>query len=229
MSHQVTRQFEEALEKYTGAPFAVAVSSCTAAIELAVSWCKRTHGKEVVILPKRTYPSVPQVLIKAGYRISIVPIHWQGAYQLTPLPVWDSAKRFTEAMYVPGQMQCVSFHVAKILGDTQGGAILTDNEVAANWFRKMRCDGRDVSVPINQDHDIEIGWHCYMSPDVAARLLLKLTAASFKRKNDVQYVIHENEYPDLTKIKSLRPFLGSRPEDIGVCRQKSRFAHLEDQ
>ena len=55
---QIVRWFEEEIAHYTGAPYAIATTSCTDAIFLA---CKhlQVEGQEVTI-PKRTYLSVPQ-------------------------------------------------------------------------------------------------------------------------------------------------------------------------
>lgn len=201
MSHQVTRDFEKAVEKYTGAPHCIAVSSCTDALELCLAW----HRPEEVIIPTRTYASVPQVAIKQGSKIRWDPAPWKGVYRLHPLPVWDCAKRFTEGMYVSGQFQCLSFHVAKILGDTQGGAILTSNEKAAEWFRRARFDGRRAEIPLRDDTELFVGFHCVMSPDVASRLLLKMNSASFKSMNPDQGPDLEREYCDLSKVEAFRP------------------------
>ena len=202
-AHAVTRDFEAALVEYTGAPYAVAVNSCTMALLLACQWHRlyRTEfplnqpygiARPYVSIPKRTYVSVPQSIIHAGYWPVYRNREWIGCYQLEPLPVWDCARMFTSEMYKTGQMQCVSFHTSKILGDTQGGAILHDNSVADIWFRHARFDGRTEGVPPAQD-TFTLGWHCYMSPDVATRLLAKLGTLS--RDNDP---LPNDDYPDLS-------------------------------
>ena len=94
-------------------------------------------------------------------------------------------------MYRPGQMQCVSFHVSKILGDSQGGAILHDNEEADEWLRRARFDGRSDSDQVQYP-----SWHAYISPDVAARLLWKL---SFLPKHNAD--LPRSEYPDLSTME----------------------------
>jgi hypothetical protein len=33
--------------------------------------------------------------------------NWNGIYQLNPLPIYDSAKRFTSNMYIPVIVLCV--------------------------------------------------------------------------------------------------------------------------
>lgn len=188
--HQVTRDFEAALCEYTGAPYAVAVTSCTMALLLACKW----HKVKEVTIPKRTYVSVPQSIIHAGGMVKFQDMEWEGAYTLYPYPIHDSARWFTSGMYnYPRQMLCVSFHFAKTLGDTQGGAILHDNPEADTWFRKARFDGRTEGVAPKDDTFDMLGYHCYLSPDVSARLLAKLSVLPKHNKP-----LPNDEYPDLS-------------------------------
>lgn len=206
-AHDVTKQFEAAVCDYTGAPFAVAVTSCTMALFLALKWnidnahgmFNDTDGDAYIEIPKRTYVSVPQQIKQAGGYVRYRDEPWSGMYQLSPTPIWDSARLFTSGMYRAGQFQCLSFHVSKTLGDSQGGAILHDNGEADAWFRKARFDGRTEGVAPKDDHFDMIGWHCYMSPDVATRLLWKL--ASLPKHNQP---LPNDEYPDLSQIGVFR-------------------------
>ena len=193
--YQVVRDFERAVCEYTGAPYCVTVNSCTMAILLALKW----HGPSVVEIPRRTYVSVPMSIMHAGARVRFRDESWQGAYRLEPFPIYDSARRFTCGMYIPGAMQCVSFHASKILGDTQGGAILHHDATADAWFRRMRFDGRTEGVAPKDDHFQELGYHCYMSADVAARLLLKLHSLP-KHNADLP----NDDYPDLSAMEIFR-------------------------
>ena len=192
---QVVRDFEAALCEYTGAKYAVTVNSCTMALLLAVAYHTRGRQGRVITIPKRTYVSVPQSIIHAGGQVAFRDVEWAGYYQLKPLPVWDSARFFSSGMYGPGQFQCVSFHATKILGDTQGGAVLHDNAEADVWLRKARFDGRTEGVPPIDDDFTMVGWHCYMSPDVAARLLHKLSVLPWHNAP-----LPNDNYPDLSKF-----------------------------
>ena len=181
--------------------------------------------REKVEIPKYTYASVPMSIIHAGGTPIFRNEEWQGLYQLKPLPVWDSARYFTSDMYngahelsLParegigidkekfitpfrGSMMCVSFHASKILGDTHGGAILHDNDEADAWFRKARFDGRTEGVAPKDDTFDMIGFHCYLSPDVAARLLLKLSSLSRHNEPLPWGPGTTSDYPDLSKIE----------------------------
>jgi dTDP-4-amino-4,6-dideoxygalactose transaminase len=171
------------------------------ALLLACRWFydSRMPDSDPVCIPSHTYVGVPMSIINAGYGVEFVDEEWFGMYQLSPLPVWDSARYFTSGMYVPGQMQCVSFHATKILGDTQGGAILFDDMHADPWLRRMRFDGRTEGVPPNKDCFTEIGYHCYMSPDVAARLLHKLSVLPGNNRP-----LPNDDYPDLSTFEVFR-------------------------
>lgn len=193
--YNVVKDFEAELAEYTGAKYAVTINSCTMAILLACAYKKHIGHDTEVSIPLRTYLSVPQSVIHAGFEVKFEEIRWSGGYDLWPLNVYDYARRFTSGMYKGDEFQCVSFHASKILGDTQGGAILHDSEKADKWLRRARFDGRTEGVA-PKDDNVMLGWHCYMSSDVAARLLLKLSVLP-KHNDDLP----NDDYPDLSKQK----------------------------
>ena len=182
----VVAAFERALAAYTGAPDVVTVDSCTNALGLALRWRRKTasrcgghaHTAEVcgtVALPRRTYVGVPMQALHAGYWLAWRDEDWTGEYELQPWGIWDAARRFERGMYRPGTLQCVSFHIGKILPIGRGGAILTDEPAAAAWFRRQRHDGRTPGLSTEADTITEAGFHCALSPDEAARGLWRLS------------------------------------------------------
>jgi DegT/DnrJ/EryC1/StrS aminotransferase family len=202
--------------------YAVTTNSCTMALLLAVKWNLRNEHtfqdavmyggpgvKEIKVpmieIPKRTYVGVPMSIIHAGGLPVFRGDKWVGAYRLDPLPVWDSARWFTSGMYYQdGAMMCVSFHASKTLGDSQGGAILHDNPEADAWLRRMRFDGRTEGVAPKDDKITEVGFHCYLSPDVAARLLHKLTSLP-KHNDPLPWGPGTNsDYPDLSQMECFK-------------------------
>lgn len=207
-AYAVVDLFEAELADYTGAPYAVAVNSCTNALLLALTW-ERSHGiEEPIRLPRRTYVGVLQAALNAGYEVEWLDEHerlndWQGwddwrsdSYDLIPTDVVDSARCLRRDLYVPETFTCHSFHSAKQLPLGRGGAILTDNPEAANWFRAVRMDGRPPGAPI--EATVFPGYHCPMPPDVAARGLDILS-----RWNDAGYSpppLPPTDYPDLSAI-----------------------------
>ncbi|MFH1236023.1 MAG: DegT/DnrJ/EryC1/StrS family aminotransferase [Parcubacteria group bacterium] len=194
--YRIVSDFEQALCEYTGASLACAVNSCTAALQLCCEWI--CNGGEVSI-PKHTYVSVPCAIIQAGCGVVFRDEEWRGAYQLTPLPIWDCARRFTSGMYVKGQFQCVSFAASKILGIEQGGAILHNDPKAQTWFQAMKFDGRMPGTMPSGETVIGIGHHCLMTPSVAAQALLRLHHLP-KHNEDLP----DYPYPDLSTFEVFR-------------------------
>lgn len=197
--HDVTRQFEKALTEYTGAKYAVTTTSCTQALLMACAYYACEVGRPVVSIPRLSYVGVPASIINAGLRVEFRAEDWQGEYQLLPLPVWDSARRFTSGMYRPGAMQCVSFHWSKILGLSQGGAILHDNDHADAWLRRARFDGRTEGADPRNDQVQFPSWHAYLSPEVAAHGLMKLSLLP-----RVNADLPRSDYPDLSLMEAFK-------------------------
>lgn len=165
--YKIVQMFEEEVAEYTGSPYAVSVDSCTNAIFLC---CKYLNVEEVTI-PKKTYLSVPQSIIHAGGKVKFKDTEWQGIYKLEPYPIYDSAKRFTGDMYIPGTFMCLSFHIKKHLKIGKGGMILTDNKDAVDWFKKVRYEGRSEKRYFEDDIEL-LGWNMYMTPVEAAQGLM---------------------------------------------------------
>lgn len=176
--NNVIRQFEKAIAKHCGAPYGIALESCTAALMLCCIYLK---VKEVT-LPKKTYFSVPMSVIHAGGSVMYEDLNWRGAYQLKPYPIIDSAMRFKKDMYWPGFFQCLSFQYSKHIPIGRGGMILTDDRKAAEWFMMMRNDGRR-EIPKEKDKVKLIGFNFYMTAEQAARGLSLYYWNIFGRKD----------------------------------------------
>ena len=148
-----------------------------------------------VTIPSQTYLSVPMSIINAGGNVVFdkrpTTNHWIGLYQLNPYPIYDAAKRFTSNMYIPNSFMCLSFHIKKNLGIGKGGMILTDDEKAAEWFRKARYEGRG-EVFYKEDNVKTIGWNMYMTPPDAAEGLWLMSSMSKFNEDSIE------DYPDLT-------------------------------
>jgi acetyltransferase-like isoleucine patch superfamily enzyme len=159
--------FERTIASYAGSKYAVAVDCCSNAMFLCLKYLK-AEG-EVIEFPARTYCSAPMAAIHAGCHVRLVDKPWSGAYQLSPTPVWDSAVRFTQGMYQPGTLWCLSFQIKKRLPIGKGGMVLTDSREAADWIRAACYDGRHLDIDLDDDQFEMIGWHMYMTPEDAAR------------------------------------------------------------
>jgi dTDP-4-amino-4,6-dideoxygalactose transaminase len=199
--YNIVKMFEDEVAQYTGAPFAVAVDSCTNALFLC---CKYLDVDEVTI-PSKTYLSVPMSIIHAGgdvvFDTSPKNNHWSGAYKLEPYPIYDSAKRLTSNMYIPGSFMCLSFHAKKLLNIGKGGMILTDNKEAYEWFKRARYEGRS-EVYYKEDNIQELGWNMYMTPEQAAKGLVLMQ--NYPQNSQDQGEL--NGYRDLTEFDIFKKY-----------------------
>lgn len=195
--YDVVDEFEKQVADYAGARYGVATNSCTNALMLSMMYRRMRDPAltNIVVLPKRTYVGVAYAVLNAGYKIKFKDIRWSGVYDIYPLNVRDSARRFTRMMYVPGSLYCLSFHETKILPIGDGGMILTDDKFAYDMLRKMRFDGRTPGLSVWNDHFWVPAHHCHMKPDVATRGLMLM--AGVKDFNEDL----PGEYPDLSKYK----------------------------
>jgi len=152
-------EFETALARFTGAPYAVMTDCCTHAIEL----CLRYDQVRVCKFTPYTYLSVPMTMHKLGIEYQYLDHAWQrwvGEYPFLETRIWDSARRLEQHMYQPGQMQCVSFGHSKPLPIGRGGAILLDDRTAYQALLAMRYDGRDLTIsPWIEQKEFRMGYH----------------------------------------------------------------------
>ena len=206
---EIVKDFEQAVAQYTGAPYCVAVNSCTNALFLCLKWQQMQEPDDTqhITIPRKTYISVPMQILHAGYLVDFNDEPWRGEYRLEPFDIWDSAKKFTSNMwYENGKLptcfdvmgyryKCLSFHWNKILGIQQGGAILTNNPHFDKWARRARFDGRTEGVKPKDDNPI-MGWHMYMSPEIAAEGLVRLMHLP---KNNPD--LPPDDYPDLSQME----------------------------
>jgi dTDP-4-amino-4,6-dideoxygalactose transaminase len=199
--YNITKDFEQSLCDYTGAPYAVTIDNQSNALFLALMY-ENIKGQTIKI-PSRTYPSVPCEIIHAGGKVEFEKVDGltlKGAYQLHPTKVWDSALRFTTGMYIPNTHMCLSFTGPyKHLKLGKGGAILTDDYEAYKWFKRARYSGRNECSYHEDDFDM-LGWNFYMMPEIASRGLLLMNQFYMMDGTPKQNEDLELSYPDLSKF-----------------------------
>lgn len=199
--HQVTYEFEQEIAKYTGAPYCVAVDNCSNALFLSLVY-QNIKGKTIAI-PSHTYPSVPCEIIHAGGKVAFYDSSEKrkGAYLLEGSRTIDSALRLSCDMYFPNSYMCLSFTGPyKHLKLGKGGAILTDNKDAYEWFKRARYSGRR-EISYHEDNLDMLGWNFYMSPVLAALGLLLIK--QFYNIDGTKKFMPDLElpYPDLSKFE----------------------------
>lgn len=209
---EIVEKLEYEVAYYTGAPYCSVVHSCTDAIGIVLEWYIRNNreehkGKIPISLPKETYIGVPMQCKRAGFKIEFRDEDWSGEYQLGPYAIWDSARRFRKDMWredgpkpagdiMGNKYKCLSFHRTKILGHSQGGAIIHNNSKFHEYVSMMRFDGRTPGVAPRLDVPTVLGRHCYMDPEVAAALLHNLMYLP-----DYIEDLKKDPYPDLSQME----------------------------
>lgn len=200
--YAVVSDFEQRVSEWCGAPYGVAVESGTAAIFLSLQWVKYKRllfPDDSVVVPQKTYPSIPCSIIHSGFKVYFTNIQWSGEYELINTNIWDAALRFKKNMY-HGGFQCLSFHVKKHLPIGRGGMILTDDKEAYEWLKKARFDGRSP-VPLLEDNFTMLGWNMYMSVEQAARGIELFETMRRKHPDGLPDLkVDEQGYPDLSKF-----------------------------
>ena len=195
MSFEVISEFEREVAKFFGAPYAVAVDSCTHGIEL----CLRLTNTPKINIPKRTYISVPFLADKLGIELEWRNEDWEDYYTLNydDKRIIDAAVLWKRGGYIPNTMMCISFQFQKHLSLGRGGIILCDNESDAKLLKKMSYDGRLPDIPWRNQNIDTIGYHYYMTPETAQMGLDKLDNAIKTKPR--KWVV--TDWPDLTQMK----------------------------
>lgn len=155
MSFDPLFEFEEALAKYTGAPYVVLTDGCTHALEL----CMRYDRVKSTVFSAYTYLSVPMLMHHLGVKYDLLDEAWTGEYPLRGTRIWDSARRLERNMYQAGAMQCLSFGWTKPMQLGKVGAILLDDLQAYKIMSRQRSDGRDLHIPWQTETDLILGYH----------------------------------------------------------------------
>ena len=190
MSFHALFEFEQALARYTGAPYVVVTDCCTHAMELAMRYDRVTQCS----FSAYTYVSVPMIMHRLGIDYTMTDQQWQGEYQFHGTRIWDSARRLEPNMYRAGQIQCISFGHTKPLELGRGGALLLDDVQAWDVIGQMRADGRDLACePWPAQQTFRVGWHYCPT--------LELCAAGVRALEQYQGSCQNVIYPDCRLIE----------------------------
>lgn len=188
----IVAEFEKRIAEFFGAPYAVAVDSCTHGVEL----CLRMIGSKNINCPKRTYLSIPFLADKLKIGLRWRDLQW-GGYYFIDERIADAAVLWRKSSYILGSFMCLSFQYQKHLSLGRGGMILCDNEAEAIQLKKMSYDGRLPGIPWREQNIDTMGYHYYMTPETAKLGLEKLPQAIDTPPR--QWTVED--WPDLTKMK----------------------------
>jgi dTDP-4-amino-4,6-dideoxygalactose transaminase len=188
----IIEKFEESIAKFYGAPFAVATDCCTHAIELCLI---HSHVRSITC-PAQTYISVPFTLEKLRLDWKFENQEWQEYYFLGNTNIVDAAVYWKQSGYIPNTLMCLSFQFKKHLSLGRGGAILCDNKDDYIALKKLAHDGRIPNIAwMSQDID-SIGYHYYMTTEIAQQGLDNLASAI----NSIPKIWNYSNYPYLPNM-----------------------------
>jgi len=196
---KVVTKFERRIAEFFGAPYAVAVDSCTHGLEL----CLRLKKADYINVPKRTYLSVPFLANKLGIELKWREcdewLHPYGnrEYYSIYWNIFDAAVLWRKNSYLKGSFMCLSFQYQKHLSLGRGGMILCDNEQDAIQLKKMSYDGRLPNIPWRDQNIDTVGYHYYCTPETAQLGLDKLLLAIATKPRQWR----TTDWPDLTTMK----------------------------
>lgn len=191
MSFNTVTEFENEIAKFFGAPYAIAVDSCTHGIELAL----RYTDTKTISVPKHTYISIPFLAQKLNIELCWKDENWTDYYYLSP-GIIDAAVLWKPKSYIPHTFTVISFQFQKHLSLGRGGVILVDNSYAADKLKKMSYDGRLPNIPWRDQSIDTVGYHYYMTPETAELGLHKLPEAIKAKPREWNI----NDWPDLTEM-----------------------------
>ena len=192
MSFNIVKEFEEKIADFYGAPYGVSVDACTHGIEI----CLRYVGANEIVVPKRTYLSVPMLANKMNLELKWKDEDWRDYYEIGNTGVYDAAVLWRKDSYIPKSFMCISFQFQKHLSLGRGGMILTDDKEARDELKKMSYDGRTPDKPWREQNVTTMGYHYYMTPETAQKGLDKFEEA--KKTKPRKWLLED--WPDLTKM-----------------------------
>ena len=192
MNFDVVSEFEKQVAEFFGAPYAIAVDSCTHGLEL----CLRYEECNDISIPCRTYISVPFLAKKLNLKWNWREENWQDYYYLGNSNIIDAAVLWKRNSYISGTYMCLSFQFQKHLSLGRGGMILLDSKKSYDILKKMSYDGRIPGIPWREQNIDVVGYHYYMTPETAKMGIDKFADAV--NTTSRQWIV--TDWPDLRNM-----------------------------
>jgi dTDP-4-amino-4,6-dideoxygalactose transaminase len=193
MNFDVVSEFEKQVAEFFGAPYAIAVDSCTHGLEL----CLRYEECNDISIPCRTYISVPFLAKKLNLKWNWREENWQDYYYLGNSNIIDAAVLWKRNSYISGTYMCLSFQFQKHLSLGRGGMILLDSKKSYDILKKMSYDGRILGIPWREQNIDVVGYHYYMTPETAKMGIDKFADAV--NTTSRQWIV--TDWPDLRNME----------------------------
>lgn len=213
-----TLEFERKLACYIGAPYVIAVNSCTSALFLAIKAILRKRAIKKITLPSFTFSATAAVCLHNGLEIEFgdidkktfnlkktsnwsIPVHFAGLYcQQENVVVEDSAHRIVKNSF-GGNLTAYSFYVTKNISTGEGGALATDDKETAQWLTQARLHGLSAGAwkryQRKGDWQYQVkfpGWKMNMTDLQAALGLVQLKKLPAMQERRQQLVARYNRW-----------------------------------
>ena len=192
MDFSTVQTFEKKIATFFGAPHAVAFDSCTHGIEA----CLYLTAARKIIVPKRTYISIPFLAKKMNISLEWKDENWQDYYYLTE-NIIDAAILWKPKSFINRTFMSLSFQYQKHLSLGRGGAVLCSNIEEYEALKKLSYDGRLPNVPWREQNIQTFGLHYYMTPETAQMGIDRLEDAISSTPK--KWIV--TDWPDLTLLK----------------------------
>jgi len=192
MDFNTVEIFEKKVAKFFGAPYAVAFDSCTHGIEA----CLYLTKAKKIIVPKRTYISIPFLAKKINISLEWKDEIWKDYYYLTE-NIIDAAVLWKQNSFIKGTLMSLSFQYQKHLSLGRGGAVLCSKIEEYEALKKLSYDGRLPNIPWRDQNIKTFGLHYYMTPETAQLGIDKIEDAISATPK--KWIV--TDWPDLTLLK----------------------------
>ena len=193
MNFDTVTEFENKIAEFYGAPYAIAIDSCTHGLEISL----RNENYSDITIPTRTYPSVAFLPQKLNLNLVWNEKEWKDYYYIGGTNIIDAAVFWKKGGYIPGTYMCLSFQFQTHLSLGRGGMILVDNKDTFDTLKKMSYDGRAHGIPWRDQNLDTVGYHYYMTPETAQLGLDKLPEAIEKTPRQWEWT----DWPDLRNME----------------------------
>jgi dTDP-4-amino-4,6-dideoxygalactose transaminase len=196
---EANEDFEKALAKFTGASGVVVTDSVEHALELGLRYSK---PKMYATIPPNAHFSVPMLLQKLGIEFMYSDDKWENEYRINGSIVYNASQHLAKDMFqtetpVQKKIVCLSLGPGTPMGLEGGGAILTNNREAYDYFKLAANDGRDLAISNWEDQkEFYLGYHYGMRPADAIAGFEKLANEEIADLGVNGY----GNYPDLRDI-----------------------------
>jgi dTDP-4-amino-4,6-dideoxygalactose transaminase len=224
---KVSQKFEEEFSDFYGGGYAVAVSSCTMGLQLALRVLNLPYKSRVLTSPLTFAATVNAILANGGQPVfkdvnekgcidyegdylTFVPVHYSGTMCDIKVPhgtrvVEDCAHAFGSPLKREGDFQVFSFYANKNITAGEGGMILTKDKKLADEIRILSAQGLSrgawnrYGAEMPRHYSVESVGMKGNLPDILAAIgLVQLRRwPEMKSKRDLIFKIYEKAFGEM--------------------------------